>query len=332
MATRLVGMLPIARRLKILYARIFGITKASYGWVARRPTGAETKMVSGVVWRSVGGSRMGSPYLRKVVEGALVELDAVVGVRSLKLLWRRLKRRKNQEYCHWHTKAGTLVGGARKWMKTLGWEVMAEYKWRHAALKIELDLKAVQDEESMKKVAHELREAWRWKAWGQAQKAKRRDAEVLQQPYDSKRVEIMRKMTVHDTVYRHVVTGSYRSPAVMEVAGLGQQTNRCIWPGCQCRGLQATQRHVMWECQKRTDSPEEPKDDLQRRLGWPVGENEEYDEKVLRHMARVAIKTWEQRYGGDKRKTASWKQKYNEERERNRGEDEVDEEEDKIFE
>ena len=86
------------------------------------------------------------------------------------------------------------------------------------------------------------------------------------------------------------MTGAFRSPA-MWMHGTSADV-ACIW----CKTEVGHQNHMMWECEKRPKRMDKPRCPLQARLGWPVGENEGYDEQVIEWMMEVVNETWSQRY------------------------------------
>ena len=84
-------VLPVGHKAKIDHCRTFGVSKATYGWVGRRPTKVEMQRVSNAVWKAAGTAKMASPHLRNVVEGGNVKLEMVIASRQLGLAWGRVK-------------------------------------------------------------------------------------------------------------------------------------------------------------------------------------------------------------------------------------------------
>ena len=231
------------------------------------------------------------------------------------LLWRRLQRgAKNVRYQEWHCRQGTLLGNARRWLKQCGWKEKQPWQWRHGELKLDLDLRTLRGEgrkdraqarqqEDKEKAAlnHKVRAGWRWKKWQEFLSSGRRETKGKHQPavngkYEEDRAERTKKMIGTDVVMRSIAVGAFKSPACLEVAAPGKFQDGCPWR-CQTRKEEVGHDHVMWACPCRSEGPQTPEDALQRRFGWARSrERNEYDEEVLRHMSRVAIKVWQNRY------------------------------------
>ena len=62
----------------------------------------------------------------------------------------------------------------------------------------------------------------------------------------------------------------------------------------------ATWEHIAWECSGRRREIEKPKNRMQRRFGWPMTGEEEYDKKIIRHVEETVRRTWEERHGEDR--------------------------------
>ena len=62
----------------------------------------------------------------------------------------------------------------------------------------------------------------------------------------------------------------------------------------------ATWEHIAWECSGRRRKIEKPKNSMQRRFGWPMTGEEEYDKKIIGHVEETVRRTWEERHGEDR--------------------------------
>ena len=98
--------------------RVFGITRATYGWMTRRLTMAECNKITREIRGAAKGLRCGSRYLKNVVEGGTTNLYAMIGQRQAMMLKRRLRRAQNQEGEEVRGKGelNTLMGQVSRWI------------------------------------------------------------------------------------------------------------------------------------------------------------------------------------------------------------------------
>ena len=73
-------------------------------------------------------------------------------------------------------------------MKQQGWQENEEWKWVHPGTGEEVKLKEMEEKEKGK-MAHTLREAWRWKKWQEFQTSGRRETREVRGGYDAERVD-----------------------------------------------------------------------------------------------------------------------------------------------
>ena len=75
---------------------------------------------------------MGAVPILAILEGGTLATDVIIGARQMSMLRRRLLRRHNApQYRQWTRQRGTLCGAARGWMRRLGWEEEAPWRWSH---------------------------------------------------------------------------------------------------------------------------------------------------------------------------------------------------------
>ena len=76
-------VLPLARKEKLAMARTVGLSKATYGWVGRSPTGKEAHQVTSEVWNVASRDKASNAALRNVLAGGTLNLEAVVGCQRI---------------------------------------------------------------------------------------------------------------------------------------------------------------------------------------------------------------------------------------------------------
>ena len=284
------SVLPVSRKMKQDACKIFGLSKAKYGWVGRTPTKQEMGQVTNNVWKTVGGHRHAPQTIRNVVEGANLNLEAVVGKSQMGLARRRVTREGNEEDVRWTKERGTLAAECRKWMEACGWKETGVWKWTHDALNLVADLMS---EMETGEIMHNIREAWRGREWDKFVNSARREARAIgPMPYNGKRAKMAREAAEGSPERRAVTLCAFMSPGCF----VGRQTDfttRCCW----CKEATGHHDHIFWECMARPEKIPRPADKLQARLGWPVGHSPREDNRILSWMARVVGEVWEQRYG-----------------------------------
>jgi len=289
-------VLPIPRKMKQDACRTFGLSKAKYGWVGRTPTQQEMGRITNSVWKTVGGQRQAPQSVRNVVEGANLNLEAVVGKSQLALAMKRVRREGNEQDVHWSPERGTLAAECRKWMDTCGWKEKGEWEWVHEGLDKVIDLKS---EEEAGSIMHKAREGWRAREWNSFTRGNRREAaHIGEVPYDGQRAKLAREVGAGSPEKLALTLCSFMSPACMQGNGKNYPTH-CCW----CGLANGHHDHIFWECGARPQKVRKPADKVQARLGWPVGQDRKYDEDVLTWMARVVREVWQKRYGEELRST-----------------------------
>ena len=163
-----------------------------------------------------------------------------------------------------------------------------------------------EDKKEKKGIAHAIREgfrAWQWnRFWSRT--ARHEVKEMLERrrkpmEYEKDRAKEASKY-VDDGVAMAIFTGAIRTPACFK--DNGKYPANCMW----CNGL-GHHEHIFWKCKKAEEALGErptPKDDWQKRYGWPTGleERRQEDEKVVNWMKKVVEVMWNVRYKNRERK------------------------------
>lgn len=219
--------LPLVRKEKLNSCRTFGLSKAAYGWVGRRPTKDEMQAVANAIWETGGGYFKAARGLRNVLEGGTLNLEAVIGIMQMCLLRKRVMRPDNRGDVSWTKTRGTLATEARKWMKETGWTERGKWGWQHRELHMEVNLARGEDVGSKAKLPHKLRERWRSKEGKVFVKGDRREARGLEEiPCESKRLSRMREMA--DTPERMALArGPFVTPAAAQHGS--NFSTMCCW-------------------------------------------------------------------------------------------------------
>lgn len=217
-----------------------------------------------------------------------------------------LAYKKSLDHGDWNQRrlrgSSTLVAMLRRWMSDLRWNEAAPWKWIHPTLEdseIRLDEETVADWQSAEsaytdwkgRAMHLLREAWRKQRW-HATSNRRETPHLESQEYDSKLLTNARKL--YDRVdgnSRRVMFGDTVSAGWFEGTGMGRENVPCFW----CGEADPSWLHMAWRCPrpKTRDRPAEPPSFLQRRFGWPTGEDAGYNLRVARHLGNTKDAGWE---------------------------------------
>jgi len=287
-----VACLPVGAYKRTQYARTFGLTKATYGWVARAPTAQATKKITAAVRKAAGRAMGGSQAFKDVLEGGTLNLDAVTGTVAVVMMWGTLRRGgKKVATSRWSSRRGTLCARVRHWLRRTGWEEDGPWCWKHAVLRETLKLTT----EERGAVAHKARDGWRHMRWLAFLGSARRDAKALNQnqtSYDADCVRRARRNMLECPAVYSVAAGNFKSPQYWQCAAPGRYDDTCPFCGKQEK---VSHEHIFWQC-PRNGGIQPPADPLQRRLGWPCTGNKAYDGKVWNHMAQTVLSVWESRF------------------------------------
>ena len=103
-------------------------------------------------------------------------------------------------------------------------------------------------------------------------------------PFDGRRYKLAAKQFAQGSNHtRAVLTGAANSTAVYQVIFEGDTHPNCTWCG---EAVVPSWVHLCWSCPAFARlRPQHVHDLLQRRLGWPMGAQN--DTEVLQHLAAV---------------------------------------------
>ena len=109
-----------------------------------------------------------------------------------------------------------------------------------------------------------------------------------------------------EDIYPKILCGWVVSPAGMREQNREKEVSTC----CIACGELGTFEHVYWECEhihKLLGGRPVVTDPIQKRYGWPKGDNREEDLEVLQWMKKVTQTIWDQRYNEAAKKEAKEK-------------------------
>ena len=151
---RRIGLLPGTRAFRLQMLRMYALPKAAYGWVARSPTKAACDKLDAVVHTGGRGFKRSPKAMRQLLEGASLALAAVIGVRQV-TLWRR--RLLTEAPPVQPDGSSRLQQQATSWLTKAGW-----LPWHHHGIGSALPHEAQWSSALRGRLAHALRESWRW--------------------------------------------------------------------------------------------------------------------------------------------------------------------------
>ena len=144
-----------------------------------------------------------------------------------------------------------------------------------------------------------MREAWRHRKFHGWLATTRNDAQACRTAqYDAKRLKAVLASVQEHPHTLAVLTGGLVSPAALAQGHDGDAAPECPW----CAHAVPTTDHLLWECQGeafRERPRAQPRDALQRRLGWPTGEKRRnnVDRQLLLWVADLRTTILDDRYG-----------------------------------
>ena len=93
---------------------------------------------------------------------------------------------------------------------------------------------------------------------------------------------------------RAVMVGSFFSHVAVAV----QQPEKYDFACPRCKsGESGDWNHMMWECKAKPLGPAKPQNVIQRRLAWPMSQDQVYNEAVFRAAEEVVRWAWKYRHG-----------------------------------
>lgn len=277
-----IKFLPTDHQTKIETARVLAISRASYGWVAFTPPPKELQKIDDEVRQCSGAFLGAARHMHNLLLGGTTVMEVVIGVRQVLLYAKR-----------WMTGSlrvsSVLAQQAMTFLAGTGWS-LRNTTWKHAASGMEWHLEKFSFPDYKHKVAHLLREGWRRKQWDALCSGSRRDSVIFRNStYSEKRVTVVRNVARKSTGPQlAILLGSFYSPAAFSKRrDAPQSMSKCPW----CNVEMADQEHIFWTCPSRLTT-RGPGDDLERRFGWPTGE----DLTNLVQMAQSVDAVWQQRH------------------------------------
>ena len=108
------------------YARIFGLSKCTYGCIARLPTWTDCKKLWNLTKHAQNVNHMANTWVRAIVFGGLTHLSIVTACK----LWRVVAVLCKRGHDTWRYQAGTPLGTWRKWLYDQGWVVHSPWNWK----------------------------------------------------------------------------------------------------------------------------------------------------------------------------------------------------------
>jgi hypothetical protein len=327
------SLLPLEKLRRCRVALGTALPVAAYGWVARTPAQNDLRPLAAALRRVMGDeARVGSPHLRAIFWGHGAHAAFAVGASQIVALWRGL-RQGPRPAGSWEARAGWSQG-IRPWMRRWGWRERGEWEWKHPGTEAVICLRSIAEAPLRKEaLEHNLREGWRQALYARYEQSGRRG--VVPVPYSAARCAAARKLATTCNV-RAVLCGAVVSPAAAARMGIRRTARRrgrgwgaggddedpatesdeggesggehrgrrrevpqrCAWCG---QATVPNLDHVYWHC-PAMPPPEggPPADQLQRRLGWPLGGSaaqQQRDRAALHHMAAVRARLLQERWG-----------------------------------
>ena len=302
----------LPKSMSMVYKKCLALSVCSYGWLSRVPNmQTMTKLSNEMYGRAF--TRLAT-NLKQVLLGGGYHPWPVTVVRLTGITIKAVAK-MTPEFS-WTEQPQTPVQLLKAQLKKLGWKATDQWQWHHEELDKTMDLRVKVDKKEKEtetqawartlkakkgETAHLVRESFRNLYWRRHWASKRHEAMAIRQEnpevikYPSKRYEATKKVMWMDDVYPKILGGGVVSPAAMRE----QKTEKEVPTCCIACGELGTFDHVFWECQhvhKLLGGRPVVTDPIQRRYGWPKGENKEEDLEVLEWMKKVTQTIWDQRY------------------------------------
>ena len=271
-------------------ARTYGVSKASYGWLAHLPTAKVCWNQWTVLRTGQRSLQRANRHIRAIIFGGTSHLDCLAAGNLL----RCLRQLKEAGRIRWHNRRGSPLDALRRWLRERSWTEVSPWKWRGVTPECSLDLST----QSVPQMLHSLRQGWRAEHWRLFQNWPRPEvaelsgitaAQFLRTDFDR-----TRKAMQESPSYRTVATLASTSPACFK-PGVRQNTVRshlCCWPGCNALG---SWRHIAWTCRCRPAHAPRLRGlnltPVQLRLGW-VRKGVRSDVGVANWLAEVQTQIW----------------------------------------
>lgn len=285
--------LPGSKTRKAAVARVCAPAKASWGWLFRRPTHAESNAFFQGAKALHQWPKQSAVPLLQIFTGHWWDLGFAATVTTLRVLTRYVHKTQMQLQ-NWPPKMSGWTGSFRKGMQELGFAEAGSWTWTHPMLETIQIQPTTLPEKATEVLSHRLRDAWRIRKYEEFLELDRRDSTVCADiPCDLTRINILRKKKLNSHELA-VVTGAFISPQCRNAMGGAEET--CPY----CQHVCATVQHMLWECTQNPhrDPTIRPHDVLQERLAWPTTDptKVDHDNKLLRFAAATRADVLQQRH------------------------------------
>ena len=261
-AQKIIGILAglkLGSQVVSTYVRIFGLSKCTFGWLARLPTWTDCNKLWVGAKHAQNVNHMANTWIRALVFGGLNHLSIV----SVCNLWRVVSTLYKRGHDTWRYQAGTPLGTLRKWLYDHGWIVQNHWIWKFGDTSLTVSI-----EHDTKYTCHQLRDGFKLFCWDKFLHTSRHEISDVQHVTWKELLAVdwkgIRKKADVDPAYRAVVCGATVSPAWFQHCNTFPTS--CVW----CSEL-GTWHHIAWECQSCPWSrPPEPLSGVAWRFGWFV--------------------------------------------------------------
>ena len=237
-----VAMLPIRQKERLQSFNIFAKSQANYGWIAGTVPPPMQYKYDATMWKAAGRLGMSCPTLRSMLMGAAIELRASVFLSQIHTLAnrRQLQAELAQQQLGW-TKLDYMVHDE---LQALGWfEVSGT--WNHEELTYTFTFDQICQQFTWKKIAHALRQSYRWTQWQKIPSLNRREFRDLRPDefprFSEQRLDLARLWAQQGKGSLALATGGCPSP------GLRRKLWQDEWICAKC-GEQNPYWDHYWQC------------------------------------------------------------------------------------
>ena len=283
----LLGTLKLPYGVFTRYARSFGISRVSYGWLSRLPTAAACQKLWTNLKRGQRTGRMANTWIRAIIFGGAHHLDIITGCNVLRVVYQLYK----QGVVTWQSTPGCPVHSLRKWFTDRRWQEANDWSWVHESSRLHIDMRHRNFDINQAK--HVMRNGWKIWAWDKFLQMDRHEIHGLSQCSLNTLLRVdfdmIRRIAEGNPAARAVATLATVSPAWFH-ARPEVRSSKCIW--CPCLG---DWHHMCWVCPESplvAVRPAVPTCALERRMGWTAGSPD-----TLLCLAQVQQLLWDATYG-----------------------------------
>ncbi len=256
-------------------SNVFGRGIIGYGWISHGPNPKRIRMHLTELWRCLGRTQFSAVNMRKVLAGASMHLCITALKRQIRLLHLR-----NKAIAEMYsvdillTESTTLEEMVTQGLIDLGWSKDERFgRWSHTLFPAGFEFEEVGEPSKWKKIAHEIRESYRFMAFEDHKNSSRHEIagqDVGQ--YDSKRRKAALKWAKDDGLANMLILGAVQSPLLRsrnEEHGqfVFRRRVQLVCPRCS---MENPHWDHLWECFVGVV----PADTLLRRYCWPRNVND----------------------------------------------------------